>query len=321
MKIDDNRTAEVVPMHSHIQATGRGLELRSYDDMRRYAADLAGTDFCPKEYRGKPVDCMVAMQYGMELGLSIMASLRSIAVINGKPSIYGDGLLAVCQGSPAFDHAVFQEFESGEGDQKGWTCRVGRVGGTTAERRFTIADAKQAKLWGKSGPWTFYPSRMLQMRCRGFALRDMFSDILSGIISREEAMDYPTPRPAFNPEEVQQAMTLPVEDRPALPEHPVVDSEPPSERTPPKPPPAPANETTTKGEPPPPKSDGETIGRTSNLYGEIEKALHAVPAKDRDMVRKRLKFTDITEIADWTETDARSALDLLMEYQPTGAKK
>ncbi len=53
-------------------------------------------------------------------------------------------------------------------------------------------DAKKAGLWGKAGPWSQYPKRMLQMRARSFALRDKFADALSGLIMAEEAQDYTT---------------------------------------------------------------------------------------------------------------------------------
>src|SRR6185295_12780043 len=53
------------------------------------------------------------------------------------------------------------------------------------------ADAKTANLWGKAGPWTQYPKRMLQMRARGFGCRDCFPDLLRGIIIKEEAEDMP----------------------------------------------------------------------------------------------------------------------------------
>ncbi len=190
-----------------IRSGERGLKLTTFDEMWRYSAMVATSDFCPKEFKGKPADCMIAIQYGMELGLSIMSSVRSIAVINGKPSIYGDALLAVCKGSPVFDHAVFAETESGKGDEWGWTCCVGRIGGRPSSRRFTVADARTAKLWGKTGPWTFYPGRMLQMRARAFALRDCFADLLSGVISREEAQDYPTPAPSGSTTTPGEAVT------------------------------------------------------------------------------------------------------------------
>ena len=44
--------------------------------------------------------------------------------------------------------------------------------------------------------------RMMQMRARGFALRDAFPDVLKGLISAEEAADYPDeakPRPVAKP--------------------------------------------------------------------------------------------------------------------------
>jgi hypothetical protein len=53
-----------------------------------------------------------------------------------------------------------------------------------------VAEAKKAGLWGKQGPWTQYPRRMLQMRARGFALRDAFPDVLRGLVTAEEAADY-----------------------------------------------------------------------------------------------------------------------------------
>ena len=56
---------------------------------------------------------------------------------------------------------------------------------------FSEQDAKVAGLWGKSGPWKQYPKRMLQMRARGFNLRDNFADILGGLITAEEARDMP----------------------------------------------------------------------------------------------------------------------------------
>ncbi len=37
------------------------------------------------------------------------------------------------------------------------------------------------------------------MRARGFALRDAFPDVLRGLVTAEEAQDYPTPEPAREP--------------------------------------------------------------------------------------------------------------------------
>jgi hypothetical protein len=55
-----------------------------------------------------------------------------------------------------------------------------------------MGDAKAAKLWGKAGPWTDYPKRMMKFRARGFLLRDQFGDILKGLRTAEEARDMPS---------------------------------------------------------------------------------------------------------------------------------
>jgi hypothetical protein len=71
--------------------------------------------------------------------------------------------------------------------------------------RFSMADAKRAGLAGKAGPWTQYPGRMLTLRARGFALRNAFADALRGLITAEEAQDYPVVVEPQKPVTVTQA--------------------------------------------------------------------------------------------------------------------
>lgn len=162
-----------------------GLAPSSMADLLRICDWLAKSAFVPKDYRGRPQDIAAAVMMGSELGLPTMQALQNIAVINGKPAIYGDAALAVCKAHPAFEDIEERS------DDKGATCIVKRKGQTDVSVTFTVDDAKRAGLWGKSGPWTQYPKRMLQMRARGFALRDAFPDALKGLITREEAEDCP----------------------------------------------------------------------------------------------------------------------------------
>jgi hypothetical protein len=114
---------------------------------------------------------------------------RAIAVVNGRPSVYGDTALAVCKGSPVCEWV--RETIEGEGEHMVAVCQAKRRGDAQpVESRFGVAEAKKAGLWGKQGPWTQYPRRMLQMRARGFALRDAFPDVLRGLVTAEEAADY-----------------------------------------------------------------------------------------------------------------------------------
>jgi hypothetical protein len=169
----------------------RGLALQTMGEAMAFATMVAKSDFAPKDFKGKPESCLLAIQHGSEVGLSPMQSLQSIAVINGRPTIWGDAALALVQSSPVCEYV--REYLDGDGDNLTAVCEAKRQGyPSPSVSRFSVADAKKAGLWGKSGPWTQYPQRMLTLRARGFALRNAFADALRGLITAEEARDYPT---------------------------------------------------------------------------------------------------------------------------------
>ena len=180
------------------QRAATGLALQTFDDAMRFASLVSKSEFAPKDFRGKPESCLLAIQHGSEVGLSPMQSLQSIAVINGRPTIWGDAALALVQSSPVCEYV--REYVEGEGDGMVAVCEAKRRGyPQPTVSRFSMADAKRAGLTGKQGPWTQYPARMLALRARGFALRNAFADALRGLITAEEAQDYPTPEPAQEP--------------------------------------------------------------------------------------------------------------------------
>jgi hypothetical protein len=190
----------------------RGLALASFDDAFRFSKMVAASDFAPKDFRGKPESCLLAIQHGSEVGLSPMQSLQSIAVINGRPTIWGDAALALVQSSSQCVYV--REYTDGDGDNLTAFCEVQRRGyPQPTVAKFSVADAKKAGLWGKTGPWTQYPGRMLALRARGFALRNAFADALRGLVTAEEAQDYPTTPAAAQAVAVRPATPPPAEER------------------------------------------------------------------------------------------------------------
>jgi len=180
---------------SDTPATKTELDLlghaRAIGALQSFAETAAESDLVPKEYRGKPGNCLVAMQYGAELGMGPVRAMQSICVINGRPSLFGDAMLALVKASPLFAGIV--ECLDGQGEAMLAKCTVHRHSDATVTRTFSVSDAKRARLWGKAGPWTEYPWRMLQMRARAFALRDLFPDVLAGVACVEEQLDIPQP--------------------------------------------------------------------------------------------------------------------------------
>ena len=171
-----------------VGAPSGGLVPRTFDEMYRMAGILAASGMTPKDMN-RPEQVFAAVQMGAEIGLSPMQAVQNIAVINGRPSVWGDAMLAIVQGSGLLvDFDETPEVEDGK--VAGYTCTATRRGRSTPiKRTFTMSDAKAAGLAGKPGPWQGYPARMLQMRARSWALRDGFADVLKGVMAREEAQD------------------------------------------------------------------------------------------------------------------------------------
>ena len=166
------------------------LSPKTFDEAWRFCEIVTSSGLAPKGFAGKPNDAFIAIQWGNEIGLKPMQSLQNIAVVNGRPSLWGDAVLAVVLASPSCED-VIEYFEGNPGtDSYTAVCIAKRFGKKDKTGKFSIADAKQAKLWGKDSPWSTYPTRMLQMRARGFGLRDQFPDVLKGMPITEEVMDY-----------------------------------------------------------------------------------------------------------------------------------
>lgn len=173
-----------------------GLQLQSYDEMLRFANMISKSTIVPTHFQGKPENCFVALQHGLELGLKPMQTFKSIMVVNGIPSIYGDAALALCRKSKLMDERFgsggIKEWSEGEGVDLICYCETKRKEADEPHRsHFSWKDALAAglaqdtrKLYGK------YPKRMCGFRARGFELRDNFGDVLLGMVTVEEVLDY-----------------------------------------------------------------------------------------------------------------------------------
>lgn len=154
------------------------------------ANNLAQSSLIPSALKGKPADIVVSMAYGAELGLQPLQSLQNISVINGRPSLWGDAMRALVLNS--HDLVSLKEWDENGTFYCEITRRTRAGGEITIRKSFGDAEAQQANLLGKQGPWKQYPNRMKQMRAFGFAARDAYADRLRGFITREEAEDMPT---------------------------------------------------------------------------------------------------------------------------------
>ena len=165
------------------------MEPQSLNEAMEFANMLANSNLVPKAYQQKPGDIMVACQWGAEIGLKPLQSLQNIAVINNIPAVWGDALVALVRGSGLCEY-IKQDWDDAS---KTATCRVKRKGEPEEMRQFSEEDARVAGHLNKD-TYKKNLQRMLSIRARAFALRDVFADVLKGLKVAEEVEDYPAER-------------------------------------------------------------------------------------------------------------------------------
>lgn len=177
----------------------RGIEIQNVSELWVFSKAVAASGLAPKGI-DRAESIFVAIQMGLEIGLSPMAALQNIAVINGRPSLWGDAMLGVVRACGELE--LYEEWFEHQGarlkatpdtydDTTRAVVKLKRRGAELRQGSFSVADAKRAELWGKAGPWKQYPFRMLRFRARAFELRDEFGDVLKGLQSAEEVRDTP----------------------------------------------------------------------------------------------------------------------------------
>jgi len=159
---------------------------------------------------------VVALQLGLEVGFQPMQALQNIASINGTPSVWGDGALALVRSSGLLEYIKEDNFDTIKKNQAA-TCVVKRRGDPEEKIiTFTYEDAKKAGIFER-GVWKVYPYRMCMFRARGFALRDKFADILKGLKIAEEVLDYVDVESTPEQPKIQATIVVPTEKALSMP--------------------------------------------------------------------------------------------------------
>lgn len=163
------------------------LQMRTLGEAFCVARLLIASGFAPK---GASVEgAVVSIMEGKRLGLDPLAAVQGIAAVNGRPTLWGDAMVAVVKASGLVEDEKVEWVPSHK-DPQAVRYTVKRKGVPTPYvGEFSRLMAERAGLWGKPGPWKTNPDRMLLNRARTFALRDGFADVLKGMTSTEEARD------------------------------------------------------------------------------------------------------------------------------------
>lgn len=162
-----------------VRHEGVKLDWRAIGSMSKVLSEARG--FVPRDMVGQPHAIAAAILTGQELGIGPMQSLRSVHVIDGRPTIGADLMLAL-----AIRAGVRHQWI--ESTEQVARLRLTREGFEPHEHTFSIREAQAARLTGK-GNWQKYPAAMLRARCLSAALRAFCPDVLGSGVYVEGEID------------------------------------------------------------------------------------------------------------------------------------
>lgn len=168
--------AQQAPQAPHRAETA--LEPRDPREAMWLAQQLAVSNMTGKVRTPEAV--LAVLLTGRELGLTSMQSLRSIHIIEGKPTLSADLMVALCKRSPMCRY--FRLVES-----------TGLIATYETERRdegvtkmsYTFDEAKAAGLSSRDN-WKKFTAAMLRARCSSALARAVYPDLLVGIYESDE---------------------------------------------------------------------------------------------------------------------------------------
>ena len=153
------------------------------------ARTIANTPFVPATYRGQPEAVVAAILYGREIGIGPMQALRQIHMIDGRPALSAELMMAQMRRGGL---VVVASESTGD---RAWIHARRQDTGEQAEVEWTYAEAEQISQKGKrlveKDNWRNYRADMLWARCVGRLGRRLGSDLLGGMVyASEEVADW-----------------------------------------------------------------------------------------------------------------------------------
>jgi hypothetical protein len=124
-----------------VRTGSHGVQLNTLEEMWRFSEAVARSGIAPRGLQ-KPEQILIAIEYGAELGLKPMQAMAVVMVVNGRATLYGDGMLAVVQASGLL--VDIKESLAGDGDNLAATCTVKRSGPPDAVELHVHVERRQA---------------------------------------------------------------------------------------------------------------------------------------------------------------------------------
>lgn len=162
----------------------------TFNHAQRVAQMLSSSDLVPASYKGNVQNTMIALEMANRVGVSPLAVMQNLHIIQGKPSWSSSFIISAINSSKRFTNLLFKM--EGAGDSL--SCFAYAKSLTTGEHvegpKVTMQMAKEEGWFNKAGSkWKTMPDLMIRYRAAAFFGRLYAPDIIMGMQTAEEVQD------------------------------------------------------------------------------------------------------------------------------------
>lgn len=169
-----------------------GLSIDAYigklDEYFRFANILIKSKLIPSNL-DSPEKVLVALWWGVELGLSPMVAINNVVPINGMPSVKDDAARALAMNKGKIKEWKDEELYNSKGEYVGHRVELITDKGIKYTQTFTLHDANNAGLLGKDN-WRKYPKAMCFHRASAFIIRKACPEVIAGLYTTTEVEEF-----------------------------------------------------------------------------------------------------------------------------------
>lgn len=188
---------EIAQYQEQLPATGGTLffDIQRFEHAQRIAKLLASSTMVPAHFRDNIGNCLIALNYAERLGADPFMVMQRMYVIQGKPGIEGQLIIALVNQSGRFDPLQFEErgnINTPEKDTDGvYAYATERRSGKILEGPIVDwATVKNEGWYNKSGSkWKTIAPLMFRYRAATFFARIYCPEVLLGMHTVEELRD------------------------------------------------------------------------------------------------------------------------------------
>lgn len=171
-----------------------GLECRTMDEAWRFAGMLSESSFVPDTYRGKPGDCLVAIDMAQRLHVAPLMFLQNTYIVHGKPGMESKLIITLINQSGLFTDPLDYEVKGDHPHDDKYKVRAVATRRSTGKQLFgpwITWELVRAEKWNekKGSKWPTMPEIMFHYRAASWFANRHCPEVKMGMMSADEIYD------------------------------------------------------------------------------------------------------------------------------------